>query len=183
MDVGVTPDCLNKYDLGKTVYDCRRAPAWSAQASYAMNFIASLSPTIVQGFGMWNVDKGGATSIEENLARHPRSRFCPIRIACSRASVWRVVSSTPRDQPRRRVCCLLRSVSGSGQLIEIASRAVQPLLDGSRCRFFCCLTSLGSFLAIIPRRQCWRVLGLVHEPQHSTATVEERASRRFRPAL
>jgi hypothetical protein len=78
-------------------------------------------------------------------------------------------SSSPRDHPRGRVCCLLSSVSGIGQLIEIASRAVQPFLDGSRCRFFCCSTSLDGFLAIIPRRQGWRVLGLVHEPQHSSA--------------
>jgi hypothetical protein len=59
------------------------------------------------------------------------------------------------------------SLSSIGQLIETPSRAVQPLLDGSRCRFFCCLASLGSFLAVIPLRQCWRVLGLVQS--HSIA--------------
>jgi hypothetical protein len=47
-------------------------------------------------------------------------------------------------------------VGGIGQLIEIASRAAQPLFDGSRCRVFCCLASLDSFLTIIPRRQRWR---------------------------
>lgn len=104
--------------------------------------------------------------------RQPRSRSCPIRIACSRASVLRVVSSSPRDHPRGRVCCLPSSVSNISQLIEIASRVVQPVFDGSRCGFFCCLASLGSFLAIIPCRQGGRVLGFIHEPQHSRGPAD-----------
>jgi len=83
----------------------------------------------------------------------------------------------PRDHPRGRICCLPSSVSSIGQPIETASRAVQPLLDGSGCRFFCCLASLGSFLAIIPRRQRWRVLGLGHEPQHSRGPADRELSR------
>jgi hypothetical protein len=109
--------------------------------------------------------------------RQPRSRSCPIRIACSRASVLRVVSSSPRDHPRGRVCCLPSSVSNISQLIEIASRVVQPLFDGSHCGFFCCLASLGSFLAIIPCRQGGRVLGFIHEPQHSRGPADRELSR------
>ena len=79
--------------------------------------------------------------------------------------------------PSEWVCRLPSSVRGIGQLIEIPSRAVQPFLDGSRCRFSCCLTSLGSFLAIIPSRQRWRVLRLVHEPQHSRGPPNRELSR------
>jgi hypothetical protein len=111
------------------------------------------------------------------ISRHPRSRSYPIRIARSRANVWPIASSSPRDHPGGRICCLASSVSSIGQLIETASRALQPLLDRSRCRFLCCLASLGSFLAIISRRQRWRVLGLVHEPQHSRDPADRELSR------
>ena len=99
------------------------------------------------------------------------------RIARSRANVWPIASSSPRDHPRGRICCLASSVSSIGQLIETASRALQPVLDRPRCRFLCCLASLGSFLAIISRRQRWRVLGLVHEPQHSRDSADRELSR------
>jgi hypothetical protein len=46
------------------------------------------------------------------------------------------------------------------------------LFDGSRCGFFCCLASLGGFLAIIARRQGWRVLGFIHEPQDSRGAAD-----------
>jgi hypothetical protein len=77
---------------------------------------------------------------------------------------YRVVSSSPPDHPGRRICCLLSVVSGIGQPIEIASQAVQPILDGSRCRPLGCLARFSSFPAIVLGRLRWRVCGLIHEP-------------------
>jgi hypothetical protein len=61
-------------------------------------------------------------------------------------------------------------VSGIGQPIEIASQTLQPRLDGSRCHSLCCPSRLSGFLGIVPRRQRWRLFGLVHEPQHNSAS-------------
>jgi hypothetical protein len=44
-------------------------------------------------------------------------------------------SSLP-DHAGVRVWCLSSAVSGIGQPIELASQAVQPVLDGSRCHPF-----------------------------------------------
>ena len=41
----------------------------------------------------------------------------------------------------------------------------------------CCLASVGSFLAIISRRQRWRILGLVHEARHSRDPADRELSR------
>jgi hypothetical protein len=54
---------------------------------------------------------------------------------------------------------LFAQLRGSGQLTEITSRAVQPVFDGSHCRFFCCLASLDGFLAITPRAGSLAFLG------------------------
>ena len=110
------------------------------------------------------LDNGDWPSTTVPLLPHPHRQ--------SASGVWRVVSSSSRDHPRGRVCCLPSSVRNISQLIEIASRAVQPLLDGSRCRFSCCLASLSGFLAIVPRRQGWRVLGFIHEPQDSRGAAD-----------
>jgi hypothetical protein len=91
-------------------------------------------------------------------------------------------ASSPPCHPGERVRRLRSGVSSIGQPIEIASRAVQPLLDGSRRYPSGCPAGLSGFLAIVPRRQCWDVLRLVHEPQHNRTAMEVRASeRRLRP--
>ncbi len=56
---------------------------------------------------------------------------------------------------RARLVFALRAVSGIGQPIELASQAVQPHLDGSRCHSFCGPAGLCGFPAIILRRQRW----------------------------
>jgi hypothetical protein len=71
--------------------------------------------------------------------------------------------SSPPCHRGERVCRLCSAVSGIGQQIEIASQAVQACLDGSRRHPFGCPAGLGSFLAIVTRRQRWRLFGLVHE--------------------
>lgn len=158
-------------------------PTWGAVSgnvpqtrhrSFPRSRLFALPDTIAAGMAAVAI---AAERSSTAISRHPRSRSYPIRIARSRANVWPIASSSPRDQPRGRICCLASSVSSIGQLIETASRALQPLLDRSRCRFLCCLASLGSFLAIISRRQRWRVLGLVHEPQHSRDSADRELSR------
>src|SRR6516164_11577086 len=92
-------------------------------------------------------------------------------------------SSSPPDHPGRRICCLLSVVSGIGQPIEIASQAVQPILDGSRCRPLGCLARFSGFPAIILGRLRWRVCGLIHEPHMVGTATEVGPSRRVpRPA-
>jgi hypothetical protein len=88
-----------------------------------------------------------------------------------------------------RHCCRISPASGSGVLrgavsggsqpIEIASQVEQSLFDGSRRHRFGCPAGLSSFPAIITRRQRWRVFGLVHEPQRSSANHGRASPARY----
>ena len=81
---------------------------------------------------------------------------------------WRVFFLIAFDHRGERVRRLRRAVSGIGQPIEIASQTMKLRSDGLRCHPFGCPTGLGGFPTVVPPRQCWRVFGLVHEPQDST---------------
>jgi hypothetical protein len=75
--------------------------------------------------------------------------------------------SRPSDHCGERVCHLRSGVSSISLPIEPAGQAVQPILDGSRRHPFGCPAGLSGLLAIVPRRQRWGILRLVHEPQHN----------------